>query len=195
MSTGLPIVGPPIRGRSCGSCTACCTQVPVQLPDEHKPANVRCRHLRAKGCGIYARRPRPCWAWSCRWLFDEMAGELRRPDRSGYTLDPALDTVLLKGGPVDVLQIWVDPARPDAHRAPELRAYLEELGRVHGLPALVRWNSSEAVMLMPGSMSGDGRPFQIGGGICSQDHLDRGLAAAGATRALAVGGWQRAIGD
>jgi hypothetical protein len=91
---GLQIFGEAVRGRACGSCTACCTQVPVALPDEHKPANVRCKHLRSKGCGIYANRPRPCVAWSCRWLFDEDTAELRRPDQAGYVIDCAPDTVL-----------------------------------------------------------------------------------------------------
>lgn len=93
------IIGAPLPGRSCGSCTACCTQVPVRLEDgQVKPANIRCRHLRAsQRCSVYAARPLDCRAWSCRWLFDQAAEGLRRPDRGGYIVDPMLDTILLNG--------------------------------------------------------------------------------------------------
>jgi hypothetical protein len=52
-----------------------------------KPHNVRCKHLRSKGCGIYATRPAPCRAWSCRWLMDASTSGLRRPDLAGYAID------------------------------------------------------------------------------------------------------------
>ena len=79
-ANGWSIFGPPIRGRSCGSCKLCCTLVPVQLREGHKPSGVRCPHLTSRGCGIYATQPEPCAAWSCKWLFDEATAGLRRPD-------------------------------------------------------------------------------------------------------------------
>jgi hypothetical protein len=141
--------GPNVRGRMCGSCTACCTQVPVQrLPWGDKPANVRCPKLCSRGCSIYARRPEPCRYWSCRWLFDETTKGLRRPDRSGYIVDPMLDTIVVEHTQrVEVIQVWIDPARPDAHRAPELRAWLGQMAELHGLPAIVRWNSDDGMVL------------------------------------------------
>jgi hypothetical protein len=45
----------------------------------------------------------------------------------------------------EVVQVWCDPKHPDAHRDPALRAYL---GRRH-LPALVRYDSVRALILVP----------------------------------------------
>jgi len=155
MST-LSILGPHVRGRMCGTCTACCTQVPVVLgPAEQKPANTRCRHLRSKGCGIYKNRPAPCQFWSCRWLFDPDTAELRRPDHSGVVIDPTPDTVLIQHEegeerePAQCVQLWVDPARRDAHRDPALRAYLERFTLEHQMLVIVRWSSAEAMVLLP----------------------------------------------
>ncbi len=151
------IIGAPFSGRSCGSCTACCTQVPVRLEDGAiKPANIRCRHLRAsKRCSVYAARPLDCRAWSCRWLFDRDAEGLRRPDRGGYIVDPMLDTILLNSEPVSTLQVWVDPRRRDAHRSPELRLYLADVADRLGVPAIVRWASDEGMVLFAPGLIGN----------------------------------------
>ena len=127
------IYGEPVRGRSCGSCTLCCTLLPVELPSGPKPANARCPHSYSKGCRIYARRPDPCRYWSCRWLFDPATAGLKRPDQSGVVIDAALDTILADGRPLDVLQIWCDPNRRDAHRDPAVRAYLADVARRTGM--------------------------------------------------------------
>lgn len=144
------MLGPHVRGRSCGSCQACCVQVPVVLSaTEHKGANVRCRHLRAKGCGIYANRPRACIAWSCRWLFDAETAELRRPDLSGVVIDSQPDMVLADGQSVQVVQLWVDPKRRDAHRDPALRRYLERLTERHQMLVIVRYDAEDGLVLLP----------------------------------------------
>lgn len=179
MSEGFTIYGPPLRGRSCGSCKACCTIVPVELPTGNKAANVRCPHLYSRGCSIYATRPRPCVLWSCRFLFDPLAVGLRRPDQSGYIVDAMLDTVMANGQPIEALQLWIDPARPDAHRAPELRAYLAEIGRIFGLPTIARWNSSDGFLLLPPFMNTEGEWLEIGGALVDQADLNARIVASG----------------
>lgn len=148
------ILGPPVRGRSCGTCTSCCTLVPVELGDEDKPSNVRCKHVCSRGCGIYAARPDPCRYWSCRWLFDDATAELRRPDKSGYIIDSMLDTIGVDGRAREVIQIWVDPARPDAHHDPALRRYLAAMAERYGLAAIVRWEYPRAMVLAAPCLTG-----------------------------------------
>jgi len=150
----LTILGPPIRGRTCGHCTACCTWVPTQLHEGHKPAGTRCPHVRSSGCSIYARRPNGCAAWSCRWLFDPATASMRRPDRAGYIIDPMPDSVLIDGSSVFCFQVWIDPDRRDVHRDPALRAWIELMGERHGAPTIVRWPPQDvALVLIPPSMS------------------------------------------
>lgn len=177
---GLSVFGPPVRGRSCGSCTACCTQVPVVLSEtEHKPANTRCKHLCSKGCRIYETRPRPCVAWSCRWLFDQDTAELRRPDQSGYVIDCATDTVLADGQPVHVVQVWVDPKRRDAHRDPALRRYLALLAVRHNLMTIVRWSSEDGMALLPPAMNETGEWIEFESQYSTAEDMAAKLAAAG----------------
>ena len=153
------------------------------LPSGPKPANTRCQHLSRKGCRIYATRPEPCRYWSCRWLFDEATAGLRRPDHSGVIIDPTLDTILADGRPIDVLQIWCDPRRPDAHRAPALRAYLADVERRHGLISIARWNSADGVILVPPRLSKSREWLELGGSMCSEAAMRGKLAAAGAQHA------------
>jgi hypothetical protein len=149
---GWTIFGAPVHGRSCGSCKACCTWLPVHLPTAYKPANVRCTHLRSKGCNIYDRRPETCRAWSCRWLFDPCLGDVRRPDIAGFAVDPLLDTLIVDGEPRAAVQVWLDPDRLDAHRDPALRAWLERVR----LPAIVRWGALEGLVIVPPALVREG---------------------------------------
>ena len=134
--------------RQCGGCQLCCRLVPVKSLG--KPAGQRCQHQRFnKGCAIYATRPIDCRLWSCAWLTDPIASSLSRPDHCGYVIDAMLDFVQQErpdGTMADFIcaQIWIDPKRPDAHRDPKLRAYL----RAKNLPALVRFNSDQALFLI-----------------------------------------------
>jgi Pyruvate/2-oxoacid:ferredoxin oxidoreductase delta subunit len=90
--TSWSIFGPPRAGRTCGSCKYCCIVVPVQDPGVlMKPGGVRCEHLKGRGCGIYKDRPNSCATWSCTWLYQPEAAILRRPDLSGYAVDPIID--------------------------------------------------------------------------------------------------------
>jgi hypothetical protein len=134
------------------------------LQDFDKPAGERCPHQRHDGCKVYAQRPFGCRYWNCRWLVDD-AGDTSRPDRAGYVIDVIPDFVTAVGEDgvrtnIEVIQIWVDPKRPDAWRDNALFAYLERRSK-EGKAALIRFNSRDAVTLMPPSMSADRRWHEI----------------------------------
>src|SRR3954470_3807379 len=142
--------------RECGGCTLCCKLIPV--PPMDKVAGERCRHQRLTGCAIYARRPLECRVWHCRWVVNDDAADLRRPDRSHYVIDMMPDYVTVsdnatgKQQRVPVVQIWVDPKHRDAHRDPALRRWLERRGE-QGIAALVRYTATEGFALWPPQMS------------------------------------------
>lgn len=154
MTDTWAIFGPSVRGRRCGGCTLCCTLLPVRAID--KPASTPCRHLCSKGCRIYGHHPFDCRLFKCRWLMDETTGKMRRPDKVGYVVDPMLDTIFIDEQPVDRVQVWVDPARPDAHEDPALRAWLEDVARRPGFPALIRWNQSDGFVLFAPVLTASG---------------------------------------
>jgi Pyruvate/2-oxoacid:ferredoxin oxidoreductase delta subunit len=179
-ANGWVIFGPPVRGRSCGACKLCCTLVPAELADGWKPHNVRCKHVRSRGCGIYASRPRPCQAWSCKWLIDASTAGLRRPDLAGYAIDPSLDTILAGEQPMEVIQVWCDPARPDAHRDPALRTWLAAMAERFGMVAIVRWGPDAGIILAPPAFSDTGDWLELGGEMKSEDQMRERLHEVGA---------------
>jgi hypothetical protein len=148
--------------RQCGSCSLCCRLLPVRSLG--KAAGERCRHQRHTGCRVYAQLEQvspECRWWNCRWLVNDDAAELSRPDRSHYVIDVCPDFVTM-GNPetgaeqhVQVVQIWLDPAYPEAHRDPALRAWLLRRG-AEGIAALVRTSDKQGFALFPPNMSSDG---------------------------------------
>lgn len=132
------------------------------VADFDKPAGDRCPHQRHhKGCSIYARRPFGCRFWNCRWLVADDTADLARPDRSHYVVDISPDYVTQSDGAgktrtVPVIQIWCDPDYPDAHRDPELRAYLERRA-AEGYAALVRYNAIDAMFVAAPALTDDGQ--------------------------------------
>ena len=140
--------------RTCGGCKLCCYLLPTA--DIGLPANTHCKHECGKGCAIYQRRPASCQLWSCQWLLGQDVG--LRPDRSGYVIDMMPDFVTSveqdgteKRWPVN--QVWVDPARPNAHRAPALRRWIEEQGHKVRMMTIVRNGNDGGLLLCPPSMS------------------------------------------
>lgn len=131
--------------RECGDCQLCCKLLPVK--ELAKRAGERCRYQRHhKGCAIHRAlhvTVPSCALWNCRWLVNDDTADLRRPDRARYVIDVMPDYVTLRnnetgeGNPVQVVQIWIDPGFPDAHRDPALRAYLERRAK-EGIAAFVR---------------------------------------------------------
>jgi len=134
--------------RRCGDCTLCCKLVPVA--DLNKAAGVRCKFQRHTGCAIYSRKPSACEIWSCMWLVGDDMGDMSRPDRSHYIIDPTPDYIVLRDrltqniDKIVVIQIWIDPRFPDAHRDPRLRAHLSK----RRLPAIVRSSETDVVCVL-----------------------------------------------
>jgi hypothetical protein len=118
--------------------------VPDMVHDFDKPAGAHCPHQRhGKGCTVYAKRPLGCRTWTCAWLAGEEV--LRRPDRTHYVVDTLPDFIRAEGVSVQVVQVWIDPDYPDAHRDPGLRAFVER----QRMPALIRRNTHDAFLLVP----------------------------------------------
>jgi len=172
--------------RRCGECTLCCKLLPVV--ELKKGAGERCRHQRGLGCKVYQQPdkgfPTCCGIWSCRWQLNEEGTEnLARPDRSHYVLDVMPDFITITDNAtgavskLEVLQIWIDPAYPDAHRDPALRAYLEKLAETQPIAAIVRYDSSHALHLMPPALMQD-RQWHECTGTATGTHSARDIAEA-----------------
>ena len=155
--------------RECGGCTLCCKLLPIKA--FAKPAGHRCQHQRwGKGCAIYRQEGFPfaeCGLWHCKWLINDDADDLPRPDRAHYVLDMIPDYVTVNAPgrqptTVPVVQIWLDPHYPEAHRSPELRQWLYRRG-AQGWAALIRFDAYEAMILLPPQMTDSGRFEEIGG--------------------------------
>jgi hypothetical protein len=131
-----------------------------------KPAGKRCRHQRhGKGCAIYPRRPPPCAIWSCRWLVRDDTNDIARPDRAHFVIDIMPDYVRAKSGDgeeitVPAIQVWVDPAYPDAHRDPALRRYLERRS-AEGFVAVIRYDANRGFVLVPPALAEDGTWHEV----------------------------------
>jgi hypothetical protein len=148
--------------RQCGSCNLCCKLLPV--PPLGKKAGERCKHQRHRtGCVVYHKpgMPPECALWNCRWLVANDTADLRRPDHAHYVIDVMPDHITLQDNQtgatmaIEVVQIWIDPAHPHAHRDPALRRYLLRRGE-EGIAALVRYDSRRAVVIIPPNMIGEG---------------------------------------
>jgi hypothetical protein len=162
--------------RQCGTCQLCCKLLPV--PPLGKGAGQRCKFQRFnKGCAVYhkAGMPRECALWTCRWLVENDTAGLSRPDRSHYVLDIAPDYLTIRDNEtgeaqhIQVVQIWVDPKHPDAHRDPALRAYLERRGR-ENIVGLVRWDNQRGMAIFPPAMSADRQWHEVTSDLHQEEH-------------------------
>ena len=150
--------------RQCGGCTLCCTLLPV-VP-LGKDGGVRCKHQRSAisaegaGCAVYRKKgfPGECGLWSCRWLVDPTTSALLRPDISHYVIDIVPDFITAQNGGIEqkvpVIQVWIDPQYPDAHRDPKLREWI--VNHEPNCLMLVRYDGEEAIVLIPPHMSSTG---------------------------------------
>jgi hypothetical protein len=164
-------------GRVCGNCTLCCRLVPVL--ELHKLAGARCVFQRfGRGCTIHASRPVSCRTWSCRWLADATTAGMPRPDRCHYVIDMMAGDMTFQqtGAPaptsVPAVVVWVDPKFPDAHRAPELRAFLFRMAKDHGAPAIVRYDGRDALAIIAPPISSTGEWHEITA-AAARDRLSR----------------------
>jgi hypothetical protein len=105
--------------------------------------------------------PIECSLWNCRWLVNDDAAELSRPDRAHYVIDITPDFVTHVDNEtgeqqhIEVVQIWIDPKHPDAHRDPALRRWIFRRAE-RGIAALIRFNQRDALVLYA-------PPFDAGG--------------------------------
>lgn len=70
--------------QECGACTACCDLFPVKWLN--KPANEKCVHACAEGCGIHLAKPSECSDFDCMWLQSSAPVSLR-PDNCGVVFE------------------------------------------------------------------------------------------------------------
>lgn len=129
MSRSLPIAGErrPASGRTCGTCSLCCTVLAVvdlRTPEhpDGKEQNTRCAHLRrgaiGGSCSIYAERPTSCAEFSCLWLTGHLPADLK-PEKIRAVAD-----VNATG---DVLVFHVAPADRGAWRKGALARFLADI--------------------------------------------------------------------
>lgn len=157
--------------RQCGACTLCCRLLPVV--SLRKPASQRCVHQFSGGCAVYHRAgfPRECSIWSCRWLVDAETIGLRRPDRTGYVIDIMPDLIHARQRPEDepapvvCVQVWCDPARPEAWRDPALLRFMERKAATAGEVMLVRFGTTKAIVVIPPPLTANGEWLIIDSGI------------------------------
>lgn len=98
----------PGNTRTCGECTRCCTH--LRVDEIAKPDWTPCKHLCAKGCGVYETRPPSCRVWRCVWLQGHF-GEGARPDKIGVVVTAKEDDgefVIIGGTPVIIVSCEAD---------------------------------------------------------------------------------------
>jgi hypothetical protein len=157
--------------RECGDCQLCCKLLPI--PPLSKPANQRCKFQKfGKGCTVYhkpgSQFPIECGLWNCRWLVSDDTDDLSRPDRSHYVIDlvPDFITATMEDKPqhIPVVQIWNDPAYPDAHRDPALRRYLFRRAE-EGMAGLIRFDARKALVIFAPPWDVNGQWHEITSGM------------------------------
>jgi hypothetical protein len=103
--------------------------------------------------------PTECIVWNCRWLAEHDTANMSRPDRSHIVIDlmpdfvTAIDNESGTSHQFEVVQCWVDPKYPDAHRAPDFRAYVARQAE-HGKLAIIRYDSKRAFTLIAPAFTG-----------------------------------------
>jgi hypothetical protein len=84
----------------------------------------------------------------------------QRPDLAHYVIDMMPDAVTVNGLRVPAVQVWVDPAFPDAHKDPALRDLID---KAH-VAAIIRYGSADGFVAFPPSLTGHGW-FEQGGTV------------------------------
>ncbi|MHC2534247.1 hypothetical protein ACVJMY_003816 [Bradyrhizobium diazoefficiens] len=178
--------------RNCGDCQLCCKLLPV--PPLRKPAETACRFQKFhKGCTVYHthRMPFECGVWNCRWLVNDDAAELSRPDRAHYVIDLMPDFVTITDREtgeqqnIQVVQIWVDPKYPDAHRDLALRRWLHRRAE-DGIAALIRFNARDALTVFAPPFDEKGEWHEISGARTGATHSFAEIEKALGGRASAI---------
>ena len=111
-----------VAGKSCGSCTKCCTVMGV--PEIKKRPWDECPHVAAGlGCKIYSERPSGCRSFICGWLLDPNMGPDLKPENC--------HVVFYQKNALDIVATC-DPNYPDAWRKPNVVAFLHRLASAIG---------------------------------------------------------------
>jgi hypothetical protein len=163
--------------RQCGDCQLCCRLLPV--PPLQKKAGQSCQFQKFhKGCTVYhtAKMPPECAIWNCRWLVNDDTDDLSRPDRAHYVIDIMPDFVTWQNSEtgeqqnIQIVQIWIDPKYPDAHRDPALRRYMFRRAE-EGIATLIRFNARDALTIFPPPFDEvNGEWHEIAGGKAEGQH-------------------------
>jgi hypothetical protein len=170
--------------RQCGDCQLCCRLLPV--PPLGKKAGERCQHQKfKKGCAVYrtAAMPTACAVWNCRWLVNDDAAELGRPDRVHYVIDIMPDFVSIghdgsaERQHIQVVQVWCDPKHPEAHRDPALRRWLHRRAE-QGVAAIIRFDARDALILFAPPLAHDGAWHEVRTASREQTHSLSEIVAA-----------------
>jgi len=155
--------------RQCGDCQLCCKLLPV--PPLQKAGGTPCQFKKFhKGCTVYhqPKMPMECMLWNCRWLVNDDADELSRPDRAHFVIDVMPDFITVNQGDekqnIEVVQIWIDPRYPEAHRYPALRRWMFRRAE-EGKAALVRYNPKEAIVIFAPPFDAEGEWHEITNGM------------------------------
>ena len=78
-----------------------------------------------------------------------------------------------------MVQIWVDPKHPDAHRDPALRAYLERRAE-QNIIGLIRWDNEQAMAIFPPALSADRQWHEVTSAFRTEGHtVEEKIAALG----------------
>lgn len=126
----------PVKNRECGSCTVCCTYLPISILN--KKQLTPCKYLAKPvsngytgpcklNCSIYEERPEVCKGYSCMWLYG-YGNEEDRPDKCGILIDNLLPIANC---------IQCKPIRKGAADTPEGRAAINRISKQRNQPALV----------------------------------------------------------
>jgi hypothetical protein len=162
--------------RQCGDCQLCCKLLPVRALE--KAAGQACSFQKFhKGCTVYRgpRFPFECGVWNCRWLVNDDAADLSRPDRAHYVIDlmpdfiTAIDNETGVRRDIQVVQIWIDPKHPLAHHDPALRRWMFRRAQ-DGIAALVRFNERDALTIFAPPFDPKGEWHEIDSGTVTRTH-------------------------
>jgi uncharacterized protein len=109
-----------IPGKSCGSCTMCCTA--LEIIEFKKPPGTPCGNCQASGgCAIYASRPSVCREFECLWLTERSLAPNMRPDRTR--------TILMEDDDSGEYRAVCEPFEPFAWRTPRVFAHLVKVAK------------------------------------------------------------------
>jgi len=75
-----------------------------------------------------------------------------------------------------------DPKRRDAHRDPALREYLATLARERAIPAIVRWEQPDSMLLVAPVLTGGADWLELPINPLTADAMAERLAEKGITR-------------